>query len=196
MKRVALVLIIVGGALLYVGSQEMRLAAAAKSTPQTLTCAELAAKGPGDNAHVILTDFQIGQNFIYQTSGRSNSAWEVVYLPAMPMPAASSTLRVTIEPEDKPSVIIKSGNIRSQQELLTLGSRVQGVVINKIAALGQKEKALLAESYPRASIENCWILEQDRHPASSMKILALTVGGLGLAALGVWLLPPRRRQVV
>jgi hypothetical protein len=193
MKRIQLALIIVGGVLIYFGIQEMRLAGTAKSVPQTITCAELAAQGPGDNAHVILTDFEIGQNLVYQTSGRNNSAWQVAYLPAMPKARASSLSREIVKPDANPAVIIKSRKISGEKDILALGDKVQGLVINKIASLGQKEKDLLAEHYSRGSVENCWIIEHDRRPAGGLTIFGFLAGGLALAALGlVWFLSGRR----
>ena len=43
---------------------EMRLALGASETPQRLTLAQLAANEPGDNAHVVLTDFALCDGYV------------------------------------------------------------------------------------------------------------------------------------
>jgi hypothetical protein len=69
-NEMAVRLLWIGGALgiglLVYAFFEGRLSDVAKEQPQTLTMEQLASKGFGDNAHVIVTDFFPGNNFVYE----------------------------------------------------------------------------------------------------------------------------------
>ena len=177
MGRFVLVLIIIGAVLTFAGVQEMRLASGAKPEPQEISCSQLIQNGPGDNAHVLLKDFLITPAFVYETGKSGN--WKTVWVPAVPhtTQAIPSEFRV----------IVKSSRIRSEAELDALANQdtLQGLVMNKIASLGSKEKKILTQNYPKTDFDKVIILEHGRKPASAGKSFGMIGGGLVLAALGV-----------
>ena len=177
MGRFVLVLIIIGAVLTFAGVQEMRLSSAAKPEPQEISCSELIENGPGDNAHVLLKDFLITPAFVYETGKSGN--WKTVWVPAVPHTMQSVPNDVRL--------IVKSSRIRSESELDTLANqdKLQGLVVNKIASLGSKERKILTQNYPKTDFDKVYILEHGRQPASAGKSYGMMGGGLVLATLGV-----------
>lgn len=181
MRRLLFALVIAGGVLGFYGYQEMRLAKAAKPEAQVMTCEQLAARGPGENAHVRLTEFELLDNYIYR-EGKSGK-WSTSYVPA-----------VAPRVKDVPSVqavnvLIKSNQARDEAALYRLAEGpIEGVVINVVSALGDEEKRLLSESYPTLNFDKCWIVEAGKRPASQGQVFGMLGGGAGLAVLGVGML--------
>lgn len=182
MRRLMLALLVAGGVLIFVGVQEYRLSQVAKAEPQTITCAQLASKGPGDNAHVRLTEFEFTDNYVFQEEKRSTD-WKVSYVPAVPP-------RIKDDPGVRViKVLVKSTAARNEDQLYALGqSPIQGVVINTVSSLGRDEKRLLKESYPNVDFDTCWIIHADKAPASRGKLMGLIGGGSGLAVVAAGLL--------
>src|SRR2546425_13130993 len=86
MGRILLVIIVLGAMLAWFGYQEWRLAGAASPTPAKITCAQLESSGPGENAHVILTDFILcPTGFVYQGTQGNDSHWTTIWIPAVPI---------------------------------------------------------------------------------------------------------------
>jgi hypothetical protein len=168
--------------LVFLGVQEYRLSKVAKAEPQTISCAQLAAKGPGDNAHVRLTDFEFTENYIYQEQKRS-SKWRTSYVPAVPP-------RVLADPSVRViKVLIKSNKARDENDLYALGQApIEGVVVNRIASLGSDERRLLKESYPDVDFDTCWIIEAGKSPASTGQLFGMIGGGTGLSIVAAGLL--------
>ncbi|MCG3138202.1 MAG: hypothetical protein HJJLKODD_02063 [Phycisphaerae bacterium] len=199
MNRFTLAMIIGGGALIYFGIQESRLSSAAGKTPQTMTCQELSDKGPGENAHVIMTDFLLwDEQFVYESkSSSSSSSWTNVWVPAIPlngdfhkkllsMIGEDGELTGSL-PEPPIQVIVKSGKISNDAGLMLLGEQptIQGMVVNEIESLDSKERRLLEESYPHVNFDRCWILHHGRQPSGSGKLVGMIGGGLALAGVGI-----------
>ena len=69
--------------LLFTAVQETRLLGLADAEPQAMTLAELAASGPGDNAHVLLSDVVLCDWDYVSTERRGR--WTDVWLPAVPL---------------------------------------------------------------------------------------------------------------
>jgi hypothetical protein len=65
---------------LNVGWQLSQVVAAGRPTPRTLSVTELIAKGPGDNAHIELTDFSFGVPLVE----KNGKVWECVWVPLYP----------------------------------------------------------------------------------------------------------------
>ena len=188
MRRLLLALIIIGGVLVFMGVQEYRLSKVAKAEPQTITCAQLAARGPGDNAHVRLTDFAFTDNYIYQNRKRSTE-WKLAYVPAVPPRVKDLPAVRTVR------VLIKSTRARNEDQLYALGEGpLEGVVVNHISGLGSDERRLLKESYPDVDFDACWIIEAGKRPASTGTLLGMIGGGGGLAvvAAGMLLMAAKR----
>ncbi len=213
MIRIKLAMLIGGCVLAYFGFQEWRLASAAKATPQTITCAELETKGPGDNAHVSLTKvFVCQQSFVFEAKKNNESHWNKIWVPAVPldgeyMKTVKSMLEQDPKLENLPPpqnirVLVKSAKIANHGELeglalqgLQTGGAIDGLVINKIESLGSEEKKILEQSYPGIDFTKCYIIDHDRKPAEAGKLAGM-IGGGGLLALigGLWMLGGMRGQ--
>ncbi|MGA2496217.1 MAG: hypothetical protein ABSH20_00665 [Tepidisphaeraceae bacterium] len=191
MFKLKLVLIFCGFVFIYLAFEERRLAQFAKSAPSTITCADLAAKGPGDNAYVTLTEYELGSNFVYETGSKMNSGWTLVYVPAVPkhdlnpLPQSKGVVH--------PRVIIKSNAVETESDLPRIAGRLEGMVINEIRSLSGQQKRLLLESYPGTNLDTCWIVEHGRRPAGLGKVFALAALGVALSGSGIGLFFVRRK---
>src|SRR5438067_1043980 len=82
-NRFTLALVIIGGALIVWGGKEALLGTASKATPRQITCAELEAQGPGDNAHVVLTNFMYEPRGTVYAYDKNTNRWNTVWVPAV-----------------------------------------------------------------------------------------------------------------
>ena len=194
MGRIALVALIGGLVMIYKGYQEWRLSGAASDTPQKMTCAELAATGPGSNANIILSDYVIAPNYIYQ---ERNGVWQTVWNPVVSTDSPYVQEALEIEsaggtapppPVDEVKVIFKSSKVRRESQLDSLQQRsIQGLVINQIDSIDGKAEKVLLESYPGLDVESCWIFEPGRSPVRGGTAFGWMGGGATLAVLGAGL---------
>ena len=198
MGRILLAMLVGGGVLVFFGIQEMRLAKAAKAEPQSITAADLIKSGPGDNAHVVLTDFMMCQGAYVIESDKKGGKWKGVWFPVvsvdspyfeklMGMLNPDGTLSGTPPVPDDIRLIIKSKHVSGEGELSALADQrtLQGVVINKIESLGSKQKKILQESYPQVNFDNVLILEHDRKPAAAGKSFGFIGGGALMSCVGL-----------
>ena len=193
--RFKLALVVIGGVLTFFGVQELRLSSAAKEEPQSISCAELGANGPGDNAHIVLTEFLLTNHYVYEE--KESGSWTQVWVPSVPLGGEyhlqlmahiqeHGQLMGSIPPPKDVKVIVKSKDVSSEfeYEQFANSESLQGVIVNKIDSLGSDEKEILMNSYPGVDFDTCWILEVGRQPASMMKLAGLCVGGLALIVVG------------
>jgi DNA-directed RNA polymerase subunit RPC12/RpoP len=193
--RYLFLLIAFGVALLVYAFLEGRLIGAAADKPQTLTLARLAAHGPGDNAHVIVTDFVPGNNFVYEERtlhGVPTGNWTAVYVPVVPLTpdvqrrlAGGPTAKLDIPPGSI-RVIVHSSRVHSQAELSTVFDRpfIQGTVVNSIRSLPRKTQELLQGAYPGTAFDSCWILQEGRKPSSAGLVIGAAILGTLLVVVG------------
>ncbi len=206
MFRIKIALVIGGLMMAFVGVQEWRLTQVAKAEPQAISCADLSAKGPGDNAHVKLTDFLMcEQSFVYEGK-KNNPKWNNIWVPAVPVGGEyHRKVMEQVTPEGKlkgpppiPTdikVIVKSGKVPSEAELTQLAAQptLDGLVTNNVETLGSKERKILEDSYPGTDFSKCWIIDHERKPAGMGQVAGLSGGGVLLTLLGLgWFLAGRR----
>lgn len=177
--RLMIIMIVVGGMLCYWGYQEWALANVAGHEPRTITAEQLVQNGPGKNAHVVVTDFVLGENFV-ASQFKNSSTWTDVWVPVIP-------LNDELVDPDNVRLIIKASGIKDEQALQKFGARpsFQGMVINEIDSIGSEEEKLLKKEYPKTDFSKCWIVEVDRKPASSGKIFGLLGAGVALIVVGI-----------
>lgn len=195
--QIGIVIIIAGGAMGAVGYREIRLQSVSKADPQTITCADLEDHGPGDNAHVILTDFYICEdNYVYVTGA---VLWKRAWVPAIPkgsdfhrslIAAKEKRGSSFIFPPSALNVIVKLPEARYHDDIVQLGkqSEILGTIVNVVNPLDGEEKKLFEEGYPGVDFDNVWVLEVGTIPGSAGKIQALIAGCILCAAIGVWLI--------
>jgi hypothetical protein len=192
-------LVFVGIVLVVVGFMEKGMAAAASKEPEEISLKNLIARGPDGNPNIILTDFDLCDNYVYQTK---NGMWQSAWVPAVP--------REGLGPVGRPAVIqalIFTINARDQNGLYQLCGqpRLRALVTNRIVSLGGEERRLLEQTYPGTNFSRCLIIQEGREPAGPGKLLfmmgggsVLTLAGLGLFGVGIYQSrqgqPPRRRQ--
>lgn len=209
MVRVALVLIVLGGVLGFIGFKEARLGEGASAEPQHMTAQELIDNGPGENVHLILHEF-VACEFsyvVFTDEGRDEGPYEKVFIPILA--EGGQWHRAVLElvdedgnlprnvpmPEDI-RVIAKLKNIRDDDRVSRMMGKtaLQGMVINEIASLGSDTRRILSEQYPGVDFDTCYILEVGRKPAGSGKLVIMFGGGGALVLAGVAVLVFRSRK--
>ena len=218
MIRLMLGLMFVGGFLVFLGYKELSLASSADDEPQTITAADLIANGPGENAHVIVTDLFIMDDGIIESYEDSPDRFTKIWVPACSMdePWIGDYLRVVeFAYESNPSdpdfssmnnvdmptdfrLLIISDEVESEGEMdeFVRGEVVQGLIVNGVNLIGQENMDLLREKYPDADEGNVLILEHNRAPASMGKVLLFFVGGFALLLVGPGVFFIARRRAI
>lgn len=192
---------LIGGAvLLFMGGREFMLARKTEAEPAKISCAALSKDGPGDNAHVVMSDFVFSlSSFVYEEE-RHSKAYNKIWVPALPLDgpwhqqlkayfAMDEAERAKV-PEPVPNdfhVIVVSDEVSSDAALAKLADAptLQGIVVNEIESLSSEEKKLLKQSYPGVDLDKCWILEHKREPKGMMTIALFALAGLGAIGLGI-----------
>jgi hypothetical protein len=184
--RFGIALIVFGGILGYFTIQEGRLAATASSTPQEITLQQLIARGPEGNAHIILKDFEFGDNMVYQQD-EHGTTWAKVWVPVVPHQGIREGVGGRIL---NIQAIVKSSKVPGQSEFNQFATQtsIQGMVTNRIDSLGSEERGILQKSYPQTDFSKCLIVEDGRKPSSSGVILLMGAGTIVLIAGGAGLL--------
>lgn len=194
MIRFALALIVGGVALTFFGYNENRLASAADAEPQTISAAELAANGPGDNAHVIINDFEmITWETIVLTPENNEDKYEKVWAPVITFDdpyieeLQSLPENAVAAPPYKGEIklILYSKDISNAGELESAAMKdtIQGLVINKIDKLSGDELTELRKSLA-INPDEVIIIEHNRKPKSAGVTLLMMGGGVLLILAG------------
>jgi hypothetical protein len=173
--------VFVGVVLMVVGFMEQGVAAKASKVPEEITLKNLIARGPDGNPNILLTDFQLCENYVYKTK---NGIWQSAWVPAVP--------RDGLGQGGRPNVIqalIFTINARDPNSLYQLCGqpKLRALVINKIVSLGGEEKRLLEQSYPGTDFGRCLIIQEGREPAGPVKLLLMVGGGSVVALAGIGL---------
>jgi hypothetical protein len=216
--RLVWVAVVLGVMLAGASLVEMRLALGASETPQRLTLTQLAANGPGDNAHVVLTDFalcdgyvclvKVGRfdRFVKGTDPR-NKRWEGAFVPLVPLTPEVRQRRARGEAvgrEAAPAnmrVLLLSYTVHGEADLDRLSAlpELQGTVVNSIKSLDDKTARLLRELYPGKDFSDSLIFQERRKPTPSAKSLffvflgtCLSVGSGVLLLIAHFYRPPAR----
>jgi hypothetical protein len=210
MWRIKIVMIVCGVLLGIWSVKELLLSAGASEKPQELTCAELIADGPGDNAHIVLKDFVACPTWYIYKGASENGPYEWVYLPALELGGdwhrkAVDVLEKEGENAELPApddirLLLKLNDVHTptQLERVVEADTLHGLIINSTESLGAEEQKLLRQGYPGIDFSKCYILEVGRRPKSSALTAAATLGSavLVLGGLG-WMVWPtiRNRRV-
>jgi hypothetical protein len=197
MNLVKLLMIVCGIILLVAGAREQDRKSNASQTPQEITCAELAANGPGKNAHVRLKDFRLcGEWFVYQTEQRGVvNEWKQVWIPVVPPKIklvdslADFMKGLRGEPAPKPKdfhVVLRSKFVKDEPQFhaLNLRGEITGLVASDFESLPAREKELLQNNYPGVDFTTCYFLDHDRKPYGEARSLVLIGGGALMTLIG------------
>jgi len=199
--------LMLGGLFVYLGIKEHQLRGRSRAEPQTISCQQLIKNGPGDNLHMVLTDFVLMPEYVYETAvGKWSGAWA----PALPrgvleervaaaLHVAPSEL-ATVSPEDRDTALAKLNPadfnfkiivsfpkadgeeyMESMLEAETLQGTLFTTGLNSLSRSDRDRRSLLHESYPRTDLDACWVLVVGRAPRSAATANAYVFGGAGLA---------------
>ena len=203
MLRFAILLFIIGGILALAGVRPVRLASIAQPVPQPITCADLAAHGPGDNAHVAMSGFFLAYLTYVKVQSADAQQWSAVFVPAVPLD--SEYHRRVLEQIDAhkntvvgeppvPSgfgVIVRSAIVRTEDDIRALAGQnaIEGVVVNAFDPAPPGIVEALRQTFPGVDFDKVWVLDHGRTPPSpSRGYVMLGIGAvfvliaLGLAA--------------
>ena len=194
MIRFAIALMVGGGFLAFFGYNENKLASAADTEPQTISAADLMANGYGDNAHVIVTDFQlITWETIVLTPEDNENKFEKVWAPVITaddpymeeLRALPDTAVAAPPYRDQIKLILYAKDISNSAELESAAMKdtVQGLVINEIDQLGGDELKELQKSLS-IDPDKVLVLEHKRTPKSGGLTMLMLVGGVLLILAG------------
>lgn len=190
LTRIFVGLVGVGGVLW--GVKELQLAGAMSDTPTRMTCRELGEKGAEGNPHVILTDFVLTDDIVYEHKRKTSdsSKWKKVWVPAVPSDSAyaravrAPDADLSEIPTPRPvNVIVVSSDTKNEAELAELEAKkeLDGMVVNLISSLGHQEKKLLEESY--GDVSRAQIFEVGRRPADKLLAIGAILAGAVAALL-------------
>ncbi|MCE9548264.1 MAG: hypothetical protein K8T25_22555 [Planctomycetia bacterium] len=187
----------IGVAVIYWGISERRLAETASAEPEAIRLADLIARGPEGNPHILLTEIEMCDNFVYQKREKSET-WSKVWIPIVPKGSAQNPR----DPSDPVSAILLSERVSNASEIDTKLSKqpqLQGMVTNLIDRLHYSEQRLLERSYPGTDFTKCIIFEEGRTPAGPLKVYSLWAAGgvlilVGLGSVVYGVAPTRARK--
>lgn len=196
-----LLTLLFGGFGLYSAYQQYQLRQMSSDQPQTLTCRELIDKGPGTNVYVVVTDFKfLGEQIVVQNRGRfvKTEPWQKAWVPVLAVGGDGQPDKTAVVILDTDSIIT-----RGQLQALEKTGKIRGLVVNGVAALGDKEAKLLREAYPYLDMDKCYSIRQEATGESTgTGLMVAGVGGalLVLVTLILWtiagfLLRALKRQV-
>ena len=215
-----LILMVIGGCLVYYGFLENRLSGDASPEPVGVSLADLEAGKPLPDAHI-----RIGLHhrmyaisvYEYEDDGgglKSDTPIYWTYYPIIsdehPYAKGVNDLRAKFGsldnvPKGTPwpalgevAIVVKTEVFSTYGEIprsrkYTEG--IEGMVINEIESLGEEEEKLLSEGFPKMDFSKILILEEYRRPVSTGAVVAIiSIGSLLILLPGFLLLRSRLHQ--
>jgi len=162
-----------------IGIEELRLALLCGKDPRTISCAELASRGPGGNAHITLTGYSARWEGTLTWSRNPEGAWDSVTVPLAPGSGQKCP-----RPRDVRAVIILSG-VRNAQDLQKVLAR--GKLTGLVKSRGSADKYLLQRN-PGIPADRCWVIWEGRSAWSSAAAGTLLVIAVAAFTLGIVLI--------
>ncbi len=153
--------------------------------PEEISLANLIARGPAGNTNIIVKDFVVCQNFVYETKSTGGS-WTKVWVPVVPSSAVQPGQMNGGTPT-KVQALIFSINITNQAglEQKCRGPKLRALLTNGLVSLGSQERNLLSGAYPATDFDKCLIIQEGREPAGAGKQIMMIGGGILLALGGL-----------
>ena len=167
------------------GVQEYSLSARSSQEPEEISLHDLIKRGPEGNPNIILTDFSLFEDYIYEKKALSGD-WTKVWVPIVPANGDEKA-------SGKPAAIrafLFSEDIHSDAEVRQRFDRpkLRGMVNPEAPKPGIIGRVLIRENYPGTEPSNCIIIEEGKEPASPLKLGLFGLGFVGLSGLtgGIW----------
>ena len=206
MKRLGFIIFIVGIVLFVMAVQEVKLSSKAKAEPSSITCAQLAKNGPGDNVHVQLSAFVFYDPAAVIVTSKRSKRWKHAWIPAVPSDGAwmksmqAKMLSGKFDPNTVPPptgdiVLVKTAKVHDETEMMAFldSESLTGMVVNDISSIDSKERREIETELPGVNLRNAYILECGRAPAGGGKITGMFAGGAALCGLPLVLLVRGRK---
>ncbi len=152
------------------GVREYVLAAHSSQQPEEISLRDLIKRGPQGNPNIILKDFSIFEDYVYE---KRFGEWKRVWVPIVPAGGddlVSSKLAIR--------AFLYSEELRSDKEVRQrFGKPKLRCMINPEAPKpGIIGSMLIAKSYPGTNSEHCIIIEEGKEPASPLKLSLYATG--------------------
>lgn len=172
-NRINLAMLVIGGVIVFLGAQEMRLGLNAGSAPVDIAFADLMADGPGDNIYFTISDVVAGlDGYVAEEDqyGNISQVW---------IPCAGS------RPQDDTQFILYSSDVRTEAaaEALADAGTHTGMIVNDIKGLDAETRRLLRSAGIQP--ENALLFEVGRQPSGVLTWGSMLLGGLVIMLLGV-----------
>jgi hypothetical protein len=171
-----LIALMFGPLLGFVGLGQHCLQLLGSVPPQEITLQDLITKGPGDNPHVALTDFQFG-GYVVETDSRSHS-WSSVCVALFPTDGSDQLLRERSEPQTEIKAILETSAIGNDAALSQFlqQKRVTGLCSDtpsqSFGTMGTK----LTEATPGSRLSSAWWIRELREPPSAAMVRVIFLG--------------------
>jgi hypothetical protein len=132
-----------------------------------MTAAELGERGPGDNIHIVVTDFEVGNNYVVE---EKNGRWNMVWAPLFPPGSLEGDT-------SKLKVLLRAAGPDDEAELVALLGKgeVQGLVTNDLVLWNQTPGQEFVDAYPGVDYKKMWVLADVQRSADWVP-LALGAG--------------------
>lgn len=132
--------LILGGILIFVGLGEKKLADRASQAPEEIALANLIARGPDGNPNIILKDFVLCDNLVYEEKS-TGGGWTKVWVPAIPSSAVAPGQRSGGRPTSVRAIIftLNASNAMVLEQRCAV-PKMRALVTNGLVSLGSEEK--------------------------------------------------------
>jgi hypothetical protein len=165
----------------FYGINEVYTRTTAQPDAHRITCQELITDGPGDNGHIILTDYSLDLvRFAKVPSSDRQDAWFEAWVPVLPTPVEKK----------RPSafhVVLLSARAVDQKRLgeIQANGEVEGTIVNHKQSYSPAAVRELRSQYPDTDFDHCLILLHGYAPMSNSMLISMFLGSVLFAAASV-----------
>ncbi len=208
-NRIRLAMLILGGVLVWLGTKELELRGRSRVEAQVISCADLEARGPGDNLHIKLTDFQLLPKYAYEVKG---TRWRGAWAPAVPARVVAEAIARELKVELSALKSLSDEQIKRAEakledmdfefkiiasfpkadgeefmERMYAADDLEGMLMvdGYLTTLDKETKELLHGRYPLAKLNKCWVLVVGRERKTQLAARGEQLGGIGLVLAGL-----------
>jgi hypothetical protein len=173
---VALLALLIGPVVGWIAYQRQQVLQRGKPEPQVLKVADLGRKGPGDNIHVKITDFDLGASYALTTKGGS---WQSVCLAAFPKGRKGDPRSL--------KVVVRTSSVHSEQDIREFAKRasIEGVVVNSIYEW-ENDKEYMKQAYPGVDTSAIWVVQENYTFPNESEIKTMYAISSGIVGLAVF----------
>lgn len=209
--RFVLILVVIGGFLIYMGVQEYLVSGGASSEPEEVDLAEIEQGSVPENTYLKIKEHvalyaaavysyrakteqanppaSTSVNYSFHPIISNSHSFVVGFAELAKKADETDNLQDFVIPEiEEFAVIVKTEKFKTIGDIpegIRDEDSIEGLVINKIDSLDKEEKELLKQSFPNADLDKVLILEDGRKPAPMIKWLGMIGGGILLILVGI-----------